>query len=115
MELGFCQQIQQYDVTVMTSNYVIVPIKLCLVVGNDERFLLCDFGGRIMSGLKNVLGGAPEAPIRSQEAKGYSTGVIDPDLPANSECHPPPPPFEDKGLFIEKVLEFFSPPFSFQL
>ena len=92
MELGFCQQIQQYDVTVMTSNYVIVPIKLCLVVGNDERFLLCDFGGRIMSGLKNVLGGAPEAPIRSQEAKGYSTGVIDPDLPANSECHPPPPP-----------------------
>ena len=55
----------------MTSNYVIVPIKLCLVVGNDERFLLCDFGGRIMSGLKKVLGRAREAPIRSQEAKGY--------------------------------------------
>ena len=55
MELGFCQQIQQYDI-IMTSNCVIVPIKLCLVVGNDERFLLCNFGGRIMSGLKKVLG-----------------------------------------------------------
>ena len=76
----------------MTSNYVIVPIKLCLVVGNDECFLLCDFGGRIMSGLRNFLGVAPEAPIRSQEAKGYSTGVIDPDFPADSECPPPPSP-----------------------
>ena len=55
MELGFGRQIQQYDV-IMMSNYVIVPIKLCLVVGNDERFLLCNFGGRIMSGLRKVLG-----------------------------------------------------------
>ena len=28
--------------------------------------------------LSILLGGAPEAPIQSLEAKGYSTGVIDP-------------------------------------
>ena len=33
----------------MTSNYVIVSIKLCLDVRNDEYIILCNFGGRIMS------------------------------------------------------------------
>ena len=46
MEFGFFQQIQQYDVTV-TSSYVIVSIKLCPDVGNNESIVLCNFGGRI--------------------------------------------------------------------
>ena len=33
----------------MTSNYIIVPIKLCLDVGNDKYVILCTFGSRIMS------------------------------------------------------------------
>ena len=40
--------------------------------------------------LSILLGGAPEAPIQSLEAQGYSTGVIDPELPADSEYPPPP-------------------------
>ena len=35
----------------MTSDYTIVPIKLCLDVGNDE-YILCTFGRRIMSGFE---------------------------------------------------------------
>ena len=34
----------------MTSNYVIVLIKLRLDVGNKEYSILCYFGARIMSG-----------------------------------------------------------------
>ena len=49
MEFEFCQCIQQYDV-IMTSNYVIVSVKLCLKVGNNDYIILCNFGGRIMSG-----------------------------------------------------------------
>ena len=40
---------KQCDV-VMTSYHIIVPIKFCLDVGNDECIILCNFGGRIMSG-----------------------------------------------------------------
>ena len=36
----------------MTSDYTIVPIKLCLDVGNDEYIILCTFGRRIMSGFE---------------------------------------------------------------
>ena len=35
----------------MTSNYVIVSIKLHLSVGNDKCIILCNFSGRIMNGL----------------------------------------------------------------
>ena len=31
---------------IMTSNNVIVSIKLCLDVGNDGYIILCNFGGR---------------------------------------------------------------------
>ena len=35
----------------MTLFYVIVSIKLCPEVGNDEYIIVCNFGGRRMSGL----------------------------------------------------------------
>ena len=38
MKFGFCQEIQQYNVT-MTSNYVVVSITLYLDVGNGEYTL----------------------------------------------------------------------------
>ena len=41
-EFGFCQKIQQYEV-IMTSNYVIVSIMICLDVGNYEYIILCNF------------------------------------------------------------------------
>lgn len=50
MEFGFCQYIQQYDV-IMTSNFVIISVKLCLNVGNNDYITVCNFGDRIMSGL----------------------------------------------------------------
>ena len=31
---------------IMTSNNVIVSIKLCIDVGNDGNFILCKVGGR---------------------------------------------------------------------
>ena len=38
------QGIEQCDV-IMTSNYVIVSINLCLDIGNDEYIILDNFGG----------------------------------------------------------------------
>ena len=38
---------------IMTSNYVIVSIKLYLNVGNNDYIILWNFGGRIMSGHSN--------------------------------------------------------------
>ena len=45
----------------MTSNYVIVPIKFSLdVAGNDEQIILGNFGGRIMSGFEVIEVGPPK-------------------------------------------------------
>ena len=44
----------------MTSNYVIVPIKLHLDVGNDEHIILCNFGDRFVSSFE-VMEGDPKA------------------------------------------------------
>ena len=41
----------------MTSDYVIVPIKSCPEVGNDEKIILCGFGGRSMSVFEVIEGG----------------------------------------------------------
>ena len=41
-EFGFCQKIQHYEV-IMTSNYVIVSIMICLDAGNDEYIILYNF------------------------------------------------------------------------
>ena len=40
---------QQYAV-IMTSNSVIVSVKLCLNVGNNDYITLCNFGDNIMGG-----------------------------------------------------------------
>ena len=45
----------------MTSYHIIVSIKFCLDVGNDECIILCNFGGRIMSGFE-ILEGDPQSP-----------------------------------------------------
>ena len=47
----------------MTSNYVIVSIKLYPDAGNGEFIILCNFGGSIMSGFESIEGN------RSQEVK----------------------------------------------
>ena len=41
----------------MTSDYVIMSIKSCPEVGNDEKIILCGFGGRSMSVFEVIEGG----------------------------------------------------------
>ena len=55
----------------MTSDYVIVSIKLCPEVGNDEYVIVCNFGGRRMSGFEVIGGGGGglQGARRSQKAK----------------------------------------------
>ena len=54
----------------MTSDYVIVSIKLCPEVGNDEHIIVCNFGGRRMSGFEVIGGGGGlQGARRSQKAK----------------------------------------------
>ena len=60
-EIGICKNIQQYDVQ-MTSNYVILLIKLSLNVGNDDFIILCNFDGLIISGLEAEEGGLRTSP-----------------------------------------------------
>ena len=38
----------------MTLFYVIVTIELCPEVGNDEYIIVCNFGGRRMSGFQVI-------------------------------------------------------------
>ena len=49
---------QQYNV-IMTSIYVIVSFKLC----HDEYFVLCNFGGRSLSGFEVIEGGLWSLPL----------------------------------------------------
>ena len=46
----------------MTSYSVIVSIKSCPEFGNDGYIIMCNFGGRSMSGVEIIGGGAFEAP-----------------------------------------------------
>ena len=48
--------------SIMTSIYVIVSIKLCQQVGNDECFVLCNFGDRSLSGFEVIEGGLWSLP-----------------------------------------------------
>ena len=41
----------------MMSDYVIVSIKLCLEVENDEYIIVCNFGGLRMSSFEVIEGG----------------------------------------------------------
>ena len=52
----------------MTSDYVIVSVKLCPNVGNDEYIIVCNFGSRRMSGFE-VIVGASEAPAGRRKQK----------------------------------------------
>ena len=51
----------------MTSDYVIVSIKLCPEVGNDEYIIVCNFGGRRMSGFEVI--GAPAGRRKQKIAR----------------------------------------------
>ena len=61
---------------IVTSDYVIKGIALCLEVVNNEYIMLSDFGGRRMSGFQIIKGGGGASGIpRSQEAKKGLTRV----------------------------------------
>ena len=55
MAFGFYQQIQHKDV-IMTSNYVILSIMSFLEVENDKYIIMCNFGGRYVSGFDVIVG-----------------------------------------------------------
>ena len=46
----------------MTSDDVIVSIKSCPEVGNDEKIILCGFGGRSKSVFEVIEGGFQRPP-----------------------------------------------------
>ena len=54
---GNLDSANKYNV-IMTSIYVIVSIKLC----HDEYFVLCNFGGRSLSGFEVIEGGLWSLP-----------------------------------------------------
>ena len=54
----------------MTSDNVIVSIKLCPEAGNDESIDVCNFGGHRMSGFEVLEAGPPRPPpAGAQKAK----------------------------------------------
>ena len=60
----------------MTSDYVIMSIKLCPVVGNNEYIIVCDFVGRRMGGIEGLEGGLldppPPTPLSKEAKKAMS-------------------------------------------
>ena len=60
----------------MTSDYVIMSIKLCPVVGNNEYIIVCDFVGRKMGGIEVLEGGfldpPPPTPLSKEAKKAMS-------------------------------------------
>lgn len=62
----------------MTSDYIIVPIKLSVDVGNDKYIILCTFGSRIMSGFEGKQGDLQTnhpAPKHSSGKKSKKSSV----------------------------------------
>ena len=57
------------------SDYVIVSIKLCPEVGNDEYIIVCNFGGRRISAFKVIEGGLRGSP-RSQETNNNNKKTV---------------------------------------
>ena len=53
----------------MKSYSVIVSIKSCPEFGNDGYIIMCNFGGRSMSGVEITGGGGPSRLPRSEEVK----------------------------------------------
>ena len=54
--MDFANKIQQIDV-IMTPRYVIVSVKICLNVGNNDYFTLFNFGDHIMNVIEIIEGG----------------------------------------------------------
>ena len=53
----------------MTSDKVILSIKLCTEVRNDEYIIVCNFGGCRMSGLEVIEGGLRSLPASRVKQK----------------------------------------------
>ena len=53
----------------MTSDYFFVSTKLCPEVGNDKYMVLCNFGGRSMSGFDVIEGGELWSPPVTESKK----------------------------------------------
>lgn len=66
MKFGFefANYLRKYDF-IKTLRYVIVPVKFCLNVGNNEYITLCKFGGRIVSSCEVL----ESSSLRPQQAK----------------------------------------------
>ena len=54
----------------MTSYSVIVSIKSCPEFGNDGYIIMCNFGGRSMSGVEIIGGGGGEGPFEAPSVGG---------------------------------------------
>ena len=54
----------------MTSNYVILSIRSFLEVENDKYIIVCNFGGRNMSGFELI--GGPSKPRLNNSPSGLS-------------------------------------------
>ena len=63
--------IQQYDV-VVARDYVIVSIELCPELENDEFIIVCNFGGRSISGSEVIEGGLRRRPSHRKQNKARS-------------------------------------------
>ena len=59
IEFRFCPEIQQYDVKFRVH---FVSIMLCLDVGKNNYIILCNFGGRSMSGCEVTERGSRSLP-----------------------------------------------------
>ena len=70
----------------MTSDYVIVPIKSCPEVGNDEKIILCGFGGRSRSVFEVIEGGGGSQRPSLRSVAFASLDLEVPDMfPAKQE------------------------------
>ena len=58
----------------MTSDYVIVSIKLCPEAGNDECFVLCNFIGCRMRGFEVIEGALWSPTVTRNEKKKKRRG-----------------------------------------
>ena len=84
-KFGFCKQIEQYDVIIM-SNYDIVSINLCQEVGNDELAdsdcdifvaVLCD---RFLTTSPRTAGRRKQKPAQSEWIRRTVSSLISPTL-----------------------------------
>ena len=60
----------------MTSDNVIVSMKLCPEAGNDESIVVCNFGGHRRSGFEVLERGPPSPlpPVRKKQKRPVGIG-----------------------------------------